>query len=381
MSALSPEDRRLLSEGISAILGKQGVRGNSIGGYPAPADSTWTEFAELGILALGLPEEMGGLGLGFEEFGSIMHTLGRFACVEPFVETVVLSAGVVRRSPNELLKAQVLPALASGQMKISLGFAEPGSRYALDSVSTSATKDGGGWVLNGHKAVVLGAPRADRLIISARLSGGTSGPAGIALFMVDPSVSGVTVRGYHLIDGREAGEVHLEGVKAGPAELLVGPREGLAVLEWVADEATVALCHEAVGAMERLNELAMEHCRERIAFGQAIAKNQVIQHRLVDMQVAFEHASAVTDSASEAVAGADPTHSRAIVSAAKVAVNRESKFIGEAAVHLHGAGGTTEDFDVGRYFKRLIVNSMLFGDTDHHLQRFLDTRRSSREEQ
>jgi len=226
---------------------------------------------------------------------------------------------------------------------------------------------------------VLGATDADRIVVSARTAGDVAEAAGIALFVVDRSAPGVTVQDYFLIDGRRAGEVLLDNVRVGPDGLLAGPDEGLAVLERVIDEATIAACHESVGAMERLNELSLEYCRERVAFGQPIARNQVIQHRLVDMHVAVEHASAMAEAATDVLSGAAGGDARPIVSAAKVSLARESKFVGEAAVHLHGAGGTTEDVDVGRYFKRLLVNMMLFGDSDHHLQRYLDTRSSSLE--
>jgi len=379
MTELTREDRRMLTDGIAAILGKTGVRGQSVGGYPAPDAAVWRELCELGILALPVPPEQGGLGLGFQEIGPVMRALGGFASVEPFVATVVLGAGAVLKSENASLRESVLPAMASGELKLALAYAEPGSRHALNHVSTRAAADGDGHVLSGHKAVVLGATDADRIVVSARTTGDVAEAAGIALFVVDRSAPGVTVQDYFLIDGRRAGEVLLDNVRVGPDGLLAGPDEGLAVLERVIDEATIAACHESVGAMERLNELSLEYCRERVAFGQPIARNQVIQHRLVDMHVAVEHASAMAEAATDVLSGAAGGDARPIVSAAKVSVARESKFVGEAAVHLHGAGGTTEDVDVGRYFKRLLVNMMLFGDSDHHLQRYLDTRSSSLE--
>lgn len=378
MMELTGEDRRMLMDGISAVLRKTGVRGNSVGGYLAPDAATWRQLGELGIFALPVLAEHGGLGLGFQEIGPVMRALGGFAAVEPFFATVVLGAGAVLKSGNAGLRDRVLPTVASGELKLALAYAEPASRHALNHVATCAVADGDGHVLSGHKAVVLGAPEADQIVVSARTDGGVTDAAGIALFVVDRNAPGVGILDYFLIDGRRAGEVLLDDVRVGPEAMLAGPDDGLAVLERVIEEATIAACHESVGAMERLNEVTLEYCRERIAFGQPIAKNQVIQHRLVDMHVAVEHASAMVEAATETLCGAaGGGATRPTVSAAKVSVARESKFVGEAAVQLHGAGGTTEDVDVGRYFKRLLVNMMLFGDADHHLQRYLDTRSSS----
>jgi alkylation response protein AidB-like acyl-CoA dehydrogenase len=381
MTELTREDRRMLADGISAILGKTGVRGDSVGGYPAQDPALWRELGELGILALSIPQEQGGLGLGFQEIGPVMRALGGFATVEPFVATVVLGAGAVLKSRNRSLHESLLPSIASSELKVALAYAEPDSRHELNHVSTRAIAEGDAYVLTGHKAVVLGAPDADRIVVSARTAGNVTDNTGIALFVIDRTAPGVTVQDYFLIDGRRAGEVMLQNVRVSADGLLAHPEEGLGVLERVIDEAAIAACYESVGVMERLNELTLEYCRERFAFGQPIAKNQVIQHRLVDMHVAVEHASAMVEAATEAICDATGGAFRPAVSAAKVSVARESKFVGEAAVQLHGAGGTTEDVDVGRYFKRLLVNMMLFGDADHHLQRFLDTRSSALEVQ
>jgi alkylation response protein AidB-like acyl-CoA dehydrogenase len=224
--------------------------------------------------------------------------------------------------------------------------------------------------LSGHKSVVLDAPGADRLIVTARIEDG-SGKGQLSFFLVDRTSPGLTIKEYFTIDGRPAGDVVLDKVTVLGADRISMSADGLVVLERVLDEAALAACWESVGAMERLNELSLEWCKERVAFGQPLSKLQVVQHRLVDMHVAIEHAAAITTSASQRLDGS--TLNRAmLVSAAKATVAREGLMIGEAAVQLHGAAGTTEDLDVSRYFKRILTNNMLFGNRDHHVQRYLD---------
>jgi len=224
---------------------------------------------------------------------------------------------------------------------------------------------------------VLGAPQASTIIVTARTSDDRDKDE-LSFFLIDAGAPGVTIKDYFTIDGRPAAELLLDKVRVTTADRIAVAGSGRAVLEAVLDEATLAACWESVGAMERLNELTLEHCKERVAFGQPLSKLQVVQHRLVDMHVAIEHAAAMTLTASESLTL--PASERAMqVSAAKSTVAKEGLFIGEAAVQLHGAGGTTEDLDVGRYYKRILVNNMIFGSRDHHLQRYLDLRMAGQE--
>jgi alkylation response protein AidB-like acyl-CoA dehydrogenase len=374
MTDFTQEDRQLLADGVQGTLAKVGASGASVGGYPEQNGQVWADLAELGVMALPFAEEFGGLGLGGPETGTVMRCLGRFAAVEPYLSTVVLAGGVISRSDDSALKAALLPTIATGSIRLALAFSEPDSRYEPAAVATTAAASGAGFALSGHKAVVLGAPQAERFIVTARTDAdATTGE--VSFFLVERGAAGLAVNDYFTIDGRPAAEVLLDQA---PAERISLPGSGRAVLEQVLDEAALAACWESVGAMERLNELTLAHCKDRVAFGQPLSKLQVIQHRLVDMHVAIEHAAAITVTATEA-ATLPATERAAQVSAAKVTVAKEGLFIGESAVQLHGAAGTTEDLDVGRYFKRILVNNMLFGNKDHHLQRYLELRLGARE--
>jgi alkylation response protein AidB-like acyl-CoA dehydrogenase len=224
--------------------------------------------------------------------------------------------------------------------------------------------------LNGRKIVVYGAPEADMLFVTARTAGRTRDEHGISLFLVGKDAPGVSLRPYVTADGMSAADIVFEQVRI-PASSLVGERdEALPLVQQVVDEATAAVCAEAVGAIEALNQRCVEHCKTREAFGKPLSKFQVLQHRLVDMRVSYEQAAAIVLKASLAVTLPAPARARA-VSACKVQVCQEAAFVGKNALQLHGAMGITDELDVGHYFKRLTLIQSMFGSVDHHLRRYL----------
>jgi alkylation response protein AidB-like acyl-CoA dehydrogenase len=330
----------------------------------------WQQFAELGLLAAPFPEEHGGLGGGAVEIMVIMDEFGRRLVVEPFVETVVLAGGLLRDLGSEEQRHTFLPSIIDGSDLWALAWAEAQGRHDLHDIALRAERDGNGYRLNGRKQVVVGAPWADRLIASARTSGGRRDRRGISLFIVDKSQSGIDCRGYATVDGRRAAEIVFDDVAVG-AEMRVGPEgDGLAGLERAVDHAIAALCAEAVGAMDELNRTTHDYARLRKQFGVPLARFQVLQHRMVDMFIAYEQALSMTYSATLALTGDKPGRAKA-VSGAKVQVGEAAKFIGQQAVQIHGGMGMSDELEVGHYFKRLTAINVQFGTPDHHLGRYL----------
>lgn len=368
---LSEEEILLLGRSVEGVLAPDSQPGKAVGGYTAQDPATWAGLAELGVLGAPFAEEFGGLGLGIRELGAIMKSLGRATSVEPYLSTVVLSGGLLARSGDCSLKAELLPQVSSGALRIGLALVEPGVRYNYADVATRAVPAEAGYRLSGHKSLVLDAPDADKLIVLARLSPEGAERPELCLFLLDREAPGLVLQDYFLIDGRRAADLFLTDVPVDSTHRMEFATGTEAALGEALGEATLALCWEAVGAMERLNELTLEHCKDRIVFGQPLSKLQVVQHRLVDMQVAFEHARAITEAATWR-AGDESADAALQVAAAKATVAQEGMFIAEAAVQLHGAAGTTEDLDIGRLFKRIITNKAMLGDRDFHLRRYLD---------
>jgi alkylation response protein AidB-like acyl-CoA dehydrogenase len=330
----------------------------------------WSQFAELGWLALPIPEAHGGLGGSTVDTAVLMECLGRGLVLEPYLATVVLGAGAVAEAGNEAQKNAILAGVAEGATMLAFAHVEQKARFNLNHVETSAAKDGSGYVLNGAKAVVHNAETADTLVVSARTAGKATDADGVTLFLVDRAAAGVELRSYPTIDGLRASEVALKGVKVGADTVLGEVGAAMPVIETVADRASVLLCAEAAGAMDSAVKLTVEYMKTRVQFGRPIGEFQVLQHRAVEMLGAKEFSRALTYRAAGVIDGANPRVRSRAVSAAKVEMGRAGKKIGQEGVQLHGGMGMTDDMAVGHYFKRLTMIDMMFGNTDHHMRRF-----------
>ena len=266
----------------------------------------WKAFAEdLGILGAALPEDLGGLGGGPTETMVIMEQLGAALVVEPYIGTVVIGGGFLTRSDHPAA-ADLIARIVAGETILAFAAAEPQGRYNWADLQTTARKDGGGWLLNGHKAVASGAPWADQLIVTARTGGGRRDAGGVSVFLVEKSAPGLSTRDYPTVDGSRASEVLFENVSI-PADALIGPEgEGLPLVEAVVDEATVAVCGEACGVLRRLHEGTLEYTKQRKQFGQPISQFQVLQHRMVDMFIELEQSISMTYMATIRLSDSDP---------------------------------------------------------------------------
>jgi hypothetical protein len=326
----------------------------------------WKAFAEeLGILGAPFSEEQGGLGGGPVENMIVMEELGKGLVVEPYLGAVVLGGGLLKHAGGAVAD-ELIGGVIAGEVIGAFAYAEPTGRYDLADLSTTARKDGSAYVLNGRKAVVVGAPWATHLFVTARTSGGRRDKDGVSVFVVEKSAAGVTTRDYPTVDGRRASEISFENT---PAVLLGEEGKGLPVVERVADEGIAALSAEAVGCMRRLHEGTLDYAKQRKQFGRAIADFQALQHRMVDMFGQVELATSMTYMATLKLDASDAERAKA-ASAAKAHIGKASRFVGQNAIQLHGGMGMTDELSIGHYFKRATVIEGLFGDVDHHLKRY-----------
>jgi alkylation response protein AidB-like acyl-CoA dehydrogenase len=330
----------------------------------------WRGFAdELGILGAALPEDVGGIGGGPVEVMVIAEALGHALVVEPYVDTVVVAGGLLRRAGGTAAKA-LLEKVVSGTAIVALAAAEPGSGESWLDVSTVADRDGDEWVLRGSKIVVMSAPLATHLLIIARTS------AGLSLFLVetDSAATGIEAHRYRTVDDRRAADLVFDGLRL-PADALLG-EDGTAwpSLAKARDEGAAAICAEAVGCMRKVLADTVEYCKQRQQFGQPIGNFQVLQHRMVDMYMEVEQAVAAMYLAVLNLEAAPDARARA-VSAAKATVGRAARFVGQQAVQLHGGMGMTEELAIGHYFKRLTALQYEFGSTDYHVSRYAELTR------
>jgi alkylation response protein AidB-like acyl-CoA dehydrogenase len=302
----------------------------------------WSAYAEMGLLGLPFEETLGGFGGGPVETMIVMEAFGRGLVLEPYFATVTLGGGLLRHAGSDALRGALVPPLTAGKLKLAFAHVERQSRYDLNDVVTTARKDGGAFLLDGAKSVVLHGDAADKILVTARVSGGRRDRDGIGLFLVDASSPGLMRRGYPTQDGQRAAEVTLAGVRVGADGMLSD--DALPAIERVVDEAIAALCAEAVGTMQAMQDLTLEYLKTRKQFGRTIGSFQVLQHRSVDMLVELR-----------------------AIAAAKVQIGRSGRHIGQEAIQLHGGIGMTMEYAVGHHFKRMTVINQMFGDADAHL--------------
>ena len=333
-------------------------------------DDNWKQMAELGWLAVALPEEFGGIGGGATETMVIMEGFGRGLVLEPFFATVVLGANLIQQAGNDVQKEDLLPKLAEGNLKLCFAYAERQARFDLNDIETKAEKSGAGYTINGAKGVVFGAAAADKVIVAARTSGDTRDTNGITLFIVDSDATGVSRRDYVTNDALRASEIAFENVFVDASAVLGVADNGYSVIERVAEFAVAALCAEAVGCMDVLKEETNEYIKTREQFGQPIGKFQVLQHRMVDILINCEEARSMAYVATAMMDSDDAEERARSVAAAKAQIGKSARFVGQNSIQMHGGMGMTDEMKVGHYFKRLTMIDLTFGDQDYHTKRF-----------
>jgi pimeloyl-CoA dehydrogenase small subunit len=366
------EEQTLLRNSVQSLLADKydfDTRRKIVKSAEGWSPAMWKQFAELGLLAAPFSEEMGGLGGGPIETMILMEEFGRHLVVEPFVETVVIAGGFLREGASKAQQDAHIPGIVDGSTVWAFAYAEPQGRYNLADLVTTAKKDGAGYTLNGYKAVVLGAPWAQKLIVTARTSGGQRDRDGVSVFIVDKSAAGVSTRDYPTVDGRRASEITFENVKLGADALIGAEGKGLPLVEKVTDQAIAALSAEAVGCMGELNKATVEYCKTRKQFGVPIGKFQVLQHRMVDMFMAYEQSVSMTYMVNLKLGESDAERVKA-AAGAKVQIGKAGRFVGQQSVQLHGGMGMTDELNVGHYFKRLTMIDTQFGNVDHQLKRY-----------
>jgi len=335
------------------------------------SEKNWKLFAELGWLMVPFKEEDGGLGGTAADIVGLMEELGKGIVVEPFIPTLILGGGLIAEAGNATQKETLLGSIMEGNLQLAFAYNEPQSRYNLSDVATKAAKSGSDYVINGHKAVVLNANNADKIIVAARTSGDQYDTDGISLLMVDKGTSGLKLNAYSTVDGQTGAEVFFDNVTVSAENLLGEEGKALPVIKKVIDKATLAVCAEAVGAMEVSYKKTVEYTKTRKQFGITISNFQALQHRMSEMFIEHEQAKSITLMAAMQCDSANGIDTKAI-SAAKSRVGRSARLIGQESIQIHGGIGVTDELDVGHYFKRLTAIQFSYGSTDWHTQRFAD---------
>ena len=368
------EEQQLLKDSITQFVDKDyqfDIRQKNVSSDLGYSSEFWKTFADLGWLGMPFSEEDGGYNGGPTDLMVIMESLGRGLVVEPYIPNVVLAGGLISRLGSSEQKSNLLPKIISGENQMSVAFSEPQSRFNLSDVITSAKKDGDNYILDGYKSVVMNGPSSNLIIIVARTSGKQLEEKGLTLFLLDPSLEGVSLRNYSNVDGSKASEVTLESVTVSSSTMLGKEGEAYNSLEEVIDLATLAISAEAIGIMEKMNEITLEYTKTREQFGETLSSFQALQHRMVDTFMAYEQTKSLLLMCAAKLTDKTEDASKS-VSALKYQVGIAAKHVGEEAVQLHGGMGVTDETNIGHYFKRLTTIRAIFGNTDYHLKRYSD---------
>jgi len=328
----------------------------------------WNTFAELGWTAVPFSEDDGGFDGGPVDVMVVMERFGRGLVVEPWLANVILAGGVLKRVATAEQKERWLQPMIAGELQIALAFLEPQARYDLANVLSSASADDDTWILNGSKGYVLNGRNAQLIVVPARTSGKQTDQEGITLFAVDASADGVSISDYETIDGQQAAEVHFSDVRVDATAVLGETGNGFEALDAAVDDATLAVCAEAVGIMHILKDKTVEYSKSRMQFGVPIGSFQALQHRMVDMLTDCEQSQSLLMWA-VMVNAEGGTEAKRAISSIKYQVGIAGRKVGEEAVQLHGAMGVTWELDVAHYFKRLTAIGQIFGNADWHLDK------------
>jgi pimeloyl-CoA dehydrogenase len=316
----------------------------------------------MGLLAIPFDPAFGGNGQGAIELMLASQELGRFLGGHEFTSAVVMAGPLIARHGTPEQQQLWLPAICEGRLQVSLAFFEKGARYDFRQVRTVAASVAGGYVINGEKTQVMCGEHAQLLLVTARTDDGKLG-----LFAVSADTQGVDIHSFDTLDGQRSAHVRLIDVRLGEGRLI---RD--ADLEWALDAGAAALCAQTVGAVEALMLQVIDHLKTRKQFGVALAKFQVLQHRVADMAIALEQLKSMSCAAAMAMQpNIEASERQRIVSAAKVLASQQGRKIGLDAIQLLGAMGMTDECRVGHYAKYLMVNGLLLGDVAFHLQRLV----------
>ncbi|MFO6465157.1 acyl-CoA dehydrogenase family protein [Jannaschia sp. KMU-145] len=346
------DEGRMLQDGLRRFLANAYDATGRTEAADAPggfAPRIWSGLAEMGVIGALFREEVGGFGGTGFDIALVFEEMGRAGAVDPLLDTGILGGGLLAACGAEI------DGVIDGTVQIAVAMGEPGGRYDPMRVATKATPDGDGWRLDGRKAVVVNAPAADRVLVTAR-----DGDR-IGLYEVAPST--LDLRAYPLVGGGMAAEVTLDGA---PATRLSDDASDL--LRAAIARATLAQCAEALGLMEAIRALTTDYLRTRKQFGRPIGTFQVLQHRMADLLIEIEQARSAVINLAGHVDGPDRDRH---VAATKNLVSEVARLVVEEAIQMHGGIGMTQEYDLGQLAKRLSMVEHRFGDAMHHMQRFI----------
>lgn len=327
-------------------------------GYSKDVAAHFSAMEWNGIL---FPEELGGSATGFSAMAVILEELGKGLIADPLVSSAVLAGRTLQYCGSQSLKESLLPRIADGTLTASLAWQEKAGSLDVSGVQTTASLSADCVTLNGKKRFVAG-PDASGFVVSARTNDAT------AVVWVPRETPGLGLQIEWRADGTPVGELNLHKVSVPVENLAAGADVALAR---AVDEASIMVCAEMLGVMRAALDITTEYMRNRVQFGRPIGSFQALQHKAVDLFIQQELASAVVAEAAELLDKAPTLEDRTrMVARAKSRCNDACLRITRESIQLHGGIGTTDECDIGLYFKRALTLSAWLGSSPTQRRRY-----------
>ena len=333
---------------------------------------------EMGLFGITIPEEYGGLGLDHTTFAIIFEELSRgWMSVSGIIGTHHVMAHIVSNFGTGDQRADYLPRLASGELRAGLALTEPEAGSDVQAGSTTATKEGEEYVINGTKMFITNAEYGNAFAVLTKTDPDAEPRyRGMSCFVVEKPNPGVRV-GQHLdklgYRGIDSSELIFDDCRVG-SEALVGGAEGQGFKQVMAGLETgrINVAARAVGVATAAFNAAIRYAQQREAFGKPIAQHQAIQIKLAEMATKIQAARLLTyDAAAKKDAGQERVDLE--VGMAKLFASEVCGEVAMEAMRIHGGYGYIKDFDVERYYRDAPL--MIIGEGTNEIQQLLIARR------
>lgn len=313
----------------------------------------WHKLAEAGLLGVAIDEEFGGMGFGFFELGLLVEEAGRAIAPLPLISHLISAALPIQQFASHAQKLAWLPKVASGEILLTAALSEAYNDDPTQPYLTTAKAEGDSLVLNGEKTNVPFAHIADRILLAAKTSDG------IAVVLLDPKAEGVSLSAQQITTYEPQYVVSLNNVRIGAGDILATGMDGQALMQWLAERTTVALCAHQLGASDKAMRMSASYTAERKQFGVLISTFQAVGHRAANCFIDVECLRLNTYQAiSRLDGGLDATNE---VQIAKIWAGDVGHRVSYAAQHLHGGTGIDRDYPLWRYCTWLRYNEMALG--------------------
>lgn len=366
------EERSMLRDMLGRVLSEcydHETRQKLLAEGHSYSEEVFAQLAELGVLGALFPETQGGFGGTGFDLAVVFEELGRAGVIEPILGNAVL-AGHVLAALGDASQQKLVAKVISGETVLAVAHSEVASRFDLSHVQADAQQVDDKITLAGVKTHVIHGADAQFFVVSARESGGPWDEAGISLFLVPVETPGVTVEGHRNIDGTSGATVTFSDVQLDATKRLGAAGQGFVAIEAAVAQATLAVCAEALGAMEAAKTLTVEYLKERKQFGMPIGKFQALQHRMADVLIEIEQARSAVVNLAGSLDKPRALRERE-VSATKNLIGRVGALVAEECIQMHGGIGMTGEYALSHHARRLTMIDHQFGDVDHHLERFI----------